>query len=139
MNGRRSGPPVRWAPHRDAAPIEVQRLASPRARGATWRGRPLVVLCRAWTYLRRRQKAITAKADPYGALTVGELILQLRRFDPDMRVVMPGEVQVWTEVHEAHLDLFAPETNSPETLEMADDGDEDAFLVVRLFGSPDHD
>jgi hypothetical protein len=118
--------------------------------------------------LRRRQRAITAQRDPYGPLTVGELILQLRRFDPDMRVVMPGEVQVWTEVHEAHLDIFAPEQGraqtsaetmrskgssaqktgslgaSPQrplarTLEMADDGDPDAVLMVRLFGSPDHD
>lgn len=103
-----------------------------------WKRRPGDVLRRAWTYLRRRQQAITAQRDPYGPLTVGELILQLRRFDPDMRVVMPGEVQLWTEVHEAHLDIFASEGASPQALEMADDGDPDAILLVRLFGSPDH-
>jgi hypothetical protein len=113
------------------------KLSDPRPQ--RWRRKPLVALRRAWAYLQRRQDAITARRDPYGALTVGELIAQLRRFDPDMRVVMPGEMLNWTEVHEAHLDIFVAETTNPQTLEMADDGDPDAILVVRLFGSPDDD
>lgn len=113
------------------------QLSDTRAR--RWRRRSLFVLRRAWAYLQRRPDAAAARRDPYAALNVGELIAQLRRFDPDLRVVMPGEMLNWTEVHEAHLDIFVSEKGSPETLEMADDGDPDAILVVRLFGSPDDD
>lgn len=113
------------------------RLKLPSKRPDAWRRRPLYALCRAWAYLQRRQDAIVAKRDPYGPLTVGELILQLRRFDPDMRVVMPGEVGDWSDVYKAHLDIFAQTRGWG--LVMADDGDADAVMVVRLFGSPDDD
>lgn len=78
-------------------------------------------------------------AHPYGPLTVGGLVQQLRRFDPDMRVIMPGDIEDWTDVHEAHLDIFAPQRRHPQLLELADDGDPRAILVVRLFGAPDVD
>jgi hypothetical protein len=77
--------------------------------------------------------------DPYGPLSVGALIEQLRRFDPDMRVIMPGDVEDWTDVYEAHLDIFSPQRRYPQILELADDGDPKAILVVRLFGAPDLD
>lgn len=73
----------------------------------------------------------------YGPLTVGALIAQLRRFDPDLRVVMPGETEDWTDVHEAHLDIFSPQARHPDLLQLADDGDLKAVLMVRLFGDPD--
>ena len=64
---------------------------------------------------------------------------QLQRFDPDMRVIMPGDVEDWTDVYEAQLDIFSPQRRHPQVLELADDGDPRAILVVRLFGAPDLD
>lgn len=113
------------------------QLRLPPKPSRPWRRRPLYALRRAWAYLQRRQAAIVARRDPYGPLTVGELILQLRRFDPDMRVVMPGEVGDWSDVYEAHLDIFVD--TKDWGLGLADDGDADATMVVRLFGSPDDD
>ncbi|MBU4435434.1 MAG: hypothetical protein KKC14_13580, partial [Alphaproteobacteria bacterium] len=51
-------------------------------------------------YVRRRPTTSSA-ANPYGPLTVGGLVQQLQRFDPDMRVIMPGDIEDWTDVHEA--------------------------------------
>ena len=95
-------------------------------------------LWRLVDYVRRRPTTPSA-ADPYGPLTVGGLVQQLQRFDPDMRVIMPGDIEDWTDVHEAHLDIFAPQRRYPQILELADDGDPRAILVVRLFGAPDVD
>ncbi|WP_343698911.1 hypothetical protein [Caulobacter sp.] len=99
----------------------------------------------AWSRVRRvldflvRAPRRTRRHQPYGPLSVGELIAQLRRFDPDMRVIMPGETEDWTEVHEAHLDIFSPQPRHPQRLQLADDGDKTAILMVRLFGDPDPD
>ena len=78
-------------------------------------------------------------SQPYGPLTVGGLIDQLRRFDPAMRVIMPGETEDWTDVHEAHLDIFSLQTRHPMLLQLADDGDPKAVAMVRLFGALDTD
>jgi len=37
------------------------------------------------------------------------------------------------------VDIFAPQRRYPQILELADDGDPPAFVVVRLFGAPDVD
>lgn len=87
----------------------------------------------------RREPRVSGPGDPYGPLTVAGLIQQLQRFDPDMRVIMPGDVEDWTDVHEAQLDIFSPQRRDPEVLELADDGDPRAILAVRLFGAPDAD
>ncbi len=50
---------------------------------------------------------------------------------------MPGEAEDWTDVHEAHLDIFSPQTRHPELLQLADDGDPKAVRMVRLFGDPE--
>jgi len=96
----------------------------------------------AWSRLLRivqfiRRAPNLKPPDPYGPLTVGALIRQLGRFDPDMKVVMPGSGIDWTQVHEAHLDIFTIGPDDPDDIELADDGDPDAVLVVRLFGSSD--
>ncbi|MBO9545824.1 hypothetical protein [Caulobacter sp.] len=72
-----------------------------------------------------------------GPLTVGALIAHLRRFDPDLRVIMPGETEDWTDVHAAGLDIFSPQPRSPNRLQLADDDDPKALSMVRLFGDPD--
>jgi hypothetical protein len=89
-------------------------------------------------YVRLRQRRCASVA-PYGPLTVAGLVQQLQRFDPDMRVIMPGDVEDWTDVHEAQLDIFSPQRRDPEVLELADNGDPRAILAVRLFGAPDVD
>jgi len=50
---------------------------------------------------------------------------------------MPGAGIDWTQVYEAHLDIFTIAPEVPDDIELADDGDPDAILVVRLFGSSD--
>jgi hypothetical protein len=54
-----------------------------------------------------------------------------------MKVIMPGAGIDWTQVYEAHLDIFTIDPEVPDDIELADDGDPAAHLVVRLFGSPD--
>jgi hypothetical protein len=109
-------------------------------RSARWRqrwvDRPI------WSRLLRiiafvRRAPSVQRPQPYGPLSVGALIEQLERFDPDMKVIMPGAGIDWTQVHEAHLDIFTIAPEAPDDIELADDGDPDAILVVRLFGSPD--
>jgi len=111
--------------------LAVQASSLMRVARPTWRRvrHALAVLVRA-----RRHAPPPAL---YGPLTVGALIAQLRRFDPDLRVIMPGEAEDWTDVHEAHLDIFSPQTRHPELLQLADDGDPKAVRMVRLFGDPE--
>lgn len=109
----------------------LARVLPPAIEGSRWRR-----LRRIVDYFRRSPAAPIA-ADPFAPLTVGALIEQLGRFDRDMPVVMPGEVEDWSGVFEAHLDIFSPQRGCPELLELADDGDDDAVLMVRLFGDPD--
>jgi hypothetical protein len=104
----------------------------PIRRGALERLRRLV------DYVRLRPR-LSESAPPYGPLTVGGLIRQLQRFEPTMRVIMPGDIEDWTDVHEAHLDIFSPQRRHPQLLELADDGDPQGILMVRLFGAPDID
>lgn len=89
-------------------------------------------------YVRLRSRR-SGSGGPFGPLTVGGLVEQLQRFDPNMRVIMPGDVEDWTDVHDAQLDIFSPQRRHPEVLELADDGDPRAIVVVRLFGAPDVD
>lgn len=96
----------------------------------------------AWSRLLRivafvRRAPGVQRLQPYGPLSVGALIEQLSRFDPDMKVIMPGAGIDWTQVYEAHLDIFTIDPEVPDDIELADDGDPAAHLVVRLFGSPD--
>lgn len=113
--------------------MDLGALARYRPKG--WSRAPIEVVRRTWEYLTRRRLAMRGRRDPYGPLSVGELILQLQRFDPDMRVLMPGAGRDWTDVYEAHVDLFV--INKEWGLGLADERDSDAFNVVRLFGSPD--
>lgn len=110
---------------RAGAPIKAKRPILGRLR-------------RLVAYLRRSTRG-EGTGSPYGPLTVGALIGQLQRFDPDMRVIMPGDIEDWSDVYEAHLDIFSPQRRYPQLLELADDGDPEAILVVRLFGTPDGD
>lgn len=112
-----------WASLRIAGPARAHRPALGRLR-------------RLIAYL-RRPLAHPGARDPYGPLTVAGLIAQLQRFDPDMRVIMPGDNEDWSDVYEAQLDIFSPQRRYPQLLELADDGDPSAILVVRLFGAPD--
>jgi len=50
---------------------------------------------------------------------------------------MPGDIEDWSDVYEAPLGIFSPQLRYPQLLELADDGDPRAILVVRLFGAPD--
>ncbi len=64
-------------------------------------------------------------------MTVVELIQRLGAFEPNLRVVMPGEAQDFCEVEAAYLDFVAWVDGEAQ---LADERDADRTQVVRLFG-----
>jgi hypothetical protein len=65
-------------------------------------------------------------------MTVAELIARLSVFDPDLRVVMPGEETDFCEVKAAYRDLAAWVEGE---VQLSDERDADRVPVVRLFGA----
>lgn len=65
-------------------------------------------------------------------MTVGALIARLSDLDPDLRVVMPSEDELWCEVAEAFEDIVCFEGG---TAQLADENDCGAVRVARLFGT----
>lgn len=64
-------------------------------------------------------------------MTVADLIARLGAFDPNLRVVMPGEDNDFCEVRAAYLDLVAfTETG----VQLSDERDRDPVQVLRLYG-----
>jgi hypothetical protein len=65
-------------------------------------------------------------------MTVAELIARLGVFDPDLKVVMPGEETDFCEVQAAYRDLVAWVDGE---VQLSDERDTDRVPVVRLFGA----
>lgn len=70
-------------------------------------------------------------------MKVAELILRLQALDPELPVVMPGEIRDFCEVGGAYQDLFAVAKRGG--LELADERDSDRIEAVRLFGPEGED
>lgn len=65
-------------------------------------------------------------------MTVGELIAALSTFEPDMRVIMPGEREMFCDVEAAFVDLIRI---SEREIQLTDERDGGGTPIVRLFGS----
>lgn len=64
-------------------------------------------------------------------MTIEELIARLGAFDPQLRVVMPGEDYDFCEVASAFEDLVEIDG---ETVQLADERQGGGVRVIRLFG-----
>lgn len=67
-------------------------------------------------------------------MRVRDLIAALGALDPDLPVVMRGEVIDFVEVAEALVDTLRPVEDCPGGWELVDETDDGFQYVVRLFG-----